>query len=161
MKKNHLFLLLLVSFFLINVSAMYSSIEPYYTLKVDQIYGDEITEVEIMILSGGTPNKPTYAGRAMSAMSAMSFMSTEDPEVKPISLFQNEAYLKTIITLDEKVNIKVLNSTTSLPVYMRQYVPDTSGEMMIDTSSWSGGYYNVIFTNASGEAIAKGIIYID
>ncbi len=157
MKKIHLFFLLLVSFFLINVSAMYSSVDTYYTLRMDQIYGDEITEVEIMILSGGNPTKPTYGRNTMSAMSLMSVESEE----KPIALFQSSSYLKVNITLDEKVNIKVLNSTTGLPVYMRQYVPDTSGEMLIDTSRWSGGYYNVIFTNASGESIAKGIIYID
>ncbi|GHV14405.1 hypothetical protein FACS1894179_01530 [Bacteroidia bacterium] len=136
---------------------MYSSVETYYTLRMDKIYGDEITEVELMILTGGNPDKPTLAKSAMSTMS----LRTIAPVVKPISLYQSSSYLKVNIILDEKVNIKVLNATTDLPVYMRQYIPDTSGEMLINTSRWSGGYYNIIFTNASGEAIAQGTIYID
>lgn len=136
---------------------MYSSVESPYTLRMDKIYGDEITEVEIMILTGGNPTKPTLAARAASAMSLMSATSEE----KPIAVYQSSSYLKVDVTLDEKVNVKVLNATTDLPVYMRQYTPDTSGEMLIDTLRWSAGYYNIIFTNASGETIAKGIIYID
>ncbi len=136
---------------------MYSSVDTYYTLRMDKIYGNEITEVELMILSGGNPDKPTFARSAASTMS----LRTITPVVKPISLYQSSSYLKVNITLDEKVNIKVLNATTDLPVYMRQYIPDTSGEMLITTTRWSGGYYNIIFTNASGEVIAKGTIYID
>lgn len=161
MRKNHLILLLFVSFF-INVNAMYSSVETYYTLRMDKIYGDEITEVELMILSGGNPDKPRVVNKsAASTMSTMSLRSVLSSVEKPISLFQSSSSLKVNITLDEKVNIKVLNSTTDLPVYMRQYVPDSSGEMLIDTLRWSSGYYDIIFTNASGEAIAKGTIYID
>ncbi|MFV0537457.1 MAG: hypothetical protein ACK5M3_08795 [Dysgonomonas sp.] len=123
---------------------------------MDKIYGNEITEVELMILSGGNPDKPTLA-KSASTMSLRAIT----PVVKPISLYQSSSYLKVNITLDEKVNIKVLNATTDLPVYMRQYAPDSSGEMVINTLRWSGGYYNIIFTNASGEVIAKGTIYID
>mgnify|MGYP007112219108 CR=1 FL=1 len=139
---------------------MYSSVETYYTLRMDKIYGDEITEVEIMILTGGNPDKPRVLSKSASVMSTMSLRAIA-PVVQPIALYQSSSYLKVNITLDEKVNIKVQNSTTSLPVYMRQYVPDTSGEMLIDTQRWSSGYYDIIFTNASGEAIAKGTIYID
>ncbi len=141
---------------------MYSSVETYYTLRMDKIYGDEITEVELMILSGGNPDKPRVANKSTaSTMSTMSLRSVLSSVEKPITLFQSSSSLKVNITLDEKVNIKVLNSATSLPVYMRQYVPDSSGEMLIDTQRWSSGYYDIIFTNASGEAIAKGTIYID
>lgn len=136
---------------------MYSSIETYYTLRMDKIYGDEITEVELVIFSGSNPDKPTLTRSAASTMS----LRTIAPVVKPISLYQSNSYLKVNIILDEKVNIKVLNATTDLPVYMRQYIPDTSGEMLINTSRWSGKYYNIIFTNSSGEVIAKGTIYID
>lgn len=160
MKKIHLFFLLFVSFFFTNMNAMYSSVESPYTLRMDKIYGDDDwNEVELMILTGGNPDKPTLAS-ARNAVSTMSLMSI-DAEVQPISLYQSSSYLKVDVTLDEKVNIKVLNATTDMPVYMRQYAPDTSGEMLIDTLGWSAGYYSIIFTNASGETIAKGIIYID
>jgi hypothetical protein len=136
---------------------MYSSVETYYTLKMDEIYEDETIEVEL-ILSGGNPDKSTCAESAISAMSLRSVPSSVE---KPISLYQSRSYLKANITLNEKMNIKVLNSTTDLPVYMRQYVPSGSNEVMINISRWFGGYYNIIFTNSSGEVIAKGTIYID
>ncbi|MFT4222389.1 DUF3244 domain-containing protein [Dysgonomonas sp.] len=137
---------------------MYSSVETYYTLKMDKVAGDDDwDEVQLMILTGGNPDKPRVANKSANTMSLMSIAT----EVQPISLYQNDSYLKVGITLDEKVSIKVQNAETNLPVYMRQYVPGASSEVLINTSRWSGGYYNIIFTNASGEVIAKGTIYID
>jgi hypothetical protein len=137
---------------------MYSSVETYYTLRMDKIYEDEVWhEVELMILSGGNPDKPTLTRSAVNTIS----LRTIAPVVQPISLYQNESYLKVGITLDERINIKVLDAKTDLPAYMRQYVPGGSNEVMINTSRWSGGYYNIIFTNSSGEVVAKSTIYID
>lgn len=149
MKKNHFILLLLFVLFF-NVCPMYSSVQssPYYLLKIDKnvVDNDDWDEIELWILTGGNPDKP----RILQSL----------PLSEPISLYQNDQNLKVNITWDEKVSIKVVNLETSMPVYMRQYTPGGSNEMMIETSGWTSGYYEVVFTNSAGETIAKGTVYI-
>lgn len=149
MKKNHFILLLLFVLFF-NVCPMYASVQssPYYLLKIDKsVENDDWDIIELWILSGGNPDKP----RILQSL----------PISEPISLYQNDKNLKANITLDEKVSIKVVDLETSLPVYMRQYTPGGSNEMMIETSGWTSGYYEVVFTNSAGETIAKGTVYIN
>lgn len=139
---------------------MYSSVGTDYTLDMSKITGDDNwDEVQLMILTGGLPDKTSVA-KSASAVSTMSLRSVATV-VEPITLYQSESSLKIDFNLDERVNIKVLNAKTDLPVYMRQYIPGGSSEVLIKTSKWHRGYYNIVFTNSSGEVVAKGTVYID
>jgi len=139
MKKHYFVLLTLVLSFLIN-TGMYSfnNLRNYsYGINVEE----EWDEILILILSG--TGHPSATGRTVSLF-------------KPIRVHQSCFNLKINIDLIEKVNIKLTDSTGS-PVYLRQYTPATkTNELMISTSSWNYGDYDITFTNLSGETIAKG-----
>jgi len=108
-----------------------------YIINIDEDVYDEL----ILKILAGT-NRPTP-------------LTFSIPTVNPIRLFQNSFTLKININLDEKVNIKVTDMNGA-PVYLRQFNPGTSNDIVVSTSSWSYGDYNIAFTDATGELLATG-----
>ncbi|MBB4037106.1 archaellin [Dysgonomonas hofstadii] len=74
---------------------------------------------------------------------------------KPIKVYQSNFTLKVNIELEEKINIKITDNTGA-PVYLRQLTPASSNEVLISTSSWNYGEYNITLTNSACAIIATG-----
>lgn len=122
---------------------------------INYILGDYFDEVQILILSGGDSNRPLSANR--NSVLSVSDLSTVS---KPISLYQNSEALKFKVTLEEIVNIKITKVGEDSPTYINQYLPSSSDDMIIGTSAWSTGYYEVVLINSAGTLLAKGTVNI-
>jgi len=140
MKKGYFILLAFtLSFFISTGMYSFNNLRDHdYEIMSDD---EEWDEVMIKILSGS--NRPKN-----SSVTILSLF-------KPIRVQQNSSTLKVNIDLQEKVNIKITDNTGS-PVYLRQFTPGSTNEVLISTSSWIYGDYNITFTNSSGDIIATG-----
>lgn len=139
-RKLFISLALVLSFFISTGMYSFNNLKDYYyNINSDD---EEWDEVLIKILSGTGNPSMTESARTVSLF-------------KPIKVHQSSFTLKVVINLNEKVNIKVTDSAGA-PVYLRQFTPGVTNELLISTSSWSYGDYNITFTNSAGTVIATG-----
>jgi Protein of unknown function (DUF3244). len=140
MKKSYLFIFVLFASFIIS-TCMYSFSSSNNSHCILSIDNDGEWEELILTSRTGSGNPAVIATKTVSLF-------------KPIRLFLNQFSLKINILLNEKVNIKVTDCT-GFPVYLRQFIPGSSNETIVDISGWSSGTYTIVFTNTSGEIITN------
>lgn len=156
--KGSRFVLSFVVLFCFIVNPAFTFAKNYDVSDVNYFFGDYFDEVQILILSGGDSNKPSLANR--SSALGISALSLSAKTVKPVSLYQNSEALKVQVTLESSVNIIITKIGNATATYKAQYVPSSSDDMIIETSTWSAGYYEVVFTSATGTILAKGTVNI-